>query len=53
MPMFAGLEFSGTRADTVVYRQHGQEKRALARREIILSAGSFAIATVVATFRRW
>lgn len=34
------LEFSGTRADTVVYRQHGQEKRALARREIILSAGA-------------
>ncbi|MBP81291.1 MAG: choline dehydrogenase [Acidiferrobacteraceae bacterium] len=34
------IEFSGTRANTVVYRHNGGEVRALVRREIILSAGA-------------
>ncbi|MAF08418.1 MAG: choline dehydrogenase, partial [Acidiferrobacteraceae bacterium] len=34
------VEFSGNRANTLVYIQGGQEKRAIARCEIILSAGA-------------
>ena len=34
------VEFENSRARAVVYRQHGKEKKAIAHREVILSAGA-------------